>query len=186
MAKRIFAALTVLLYAATAHGQLTPVAIDGCAKLARVVHSEVAAAATHGPGKSGPWRIDLGQGDVLICTHTARTVSRAFTSARRSTGYTVNWHVDFVAENAGPIDYCLNAFLSQCSPDRNSVDIVEQSDPDFVKAIWVLVAQAVMQEMYNPVSSDEVRFRDNDLKLRIGLSLRSVGAIKPRLLPNRR
>lgn len=184
MAKRIFAALAVLLHATNVHGQLTPVAIDGCARLARVVHGEVAAAATYGPEASGPWVIDLGQGDISICTHTARTVSRAFTSAMRSAGFTVNWHREYRVANAVPVDYCLSAFLSQCSPDRNSADVVEQVGPRFVEAIWALVAQAVMREMYNPVSSDEVRFRDNDLKLRIGLSLRSVGAIRPRLLPN--
>ena len=186
MAKWMFAALAVLLHAAAVQGQLTPVALDGCAKLARVVHSEVAAAATFGAEKSGPWLIDLGQGDIVICTHTTRTVSRAFTSAMRSAGFTVNWHLGSAAVNVIPIDYCLNAFLSQCSPDRNSVDSVGQADPEFVKASWALVARAVMQEMYNPVSSDEVRFRDNDLKLRIGLSLRTIAAIRPRLLPNRR
>lgn len=185
MAKRIFAAIAVLLHAATVHGQLTPVAIDGCAKLARVVYSEVAASATYGPGKSGPWLIDLGQGDISICTHTARTVSRAFTSAMRSAGFSVNWHLDYRAVNAVPVDYCLNTFLSQCSPDRHSADVVEQVDPGFVEAIWAVVAKAVMREMYNPASSDEVRFRYNDLKLRIGLSLRSIEVISPRSLPNR-
>lgn len=195
MAKRTFAgpavfglviAVAVMLFTATVHAQLTPVAVDGCAKLARVIHSEVAAAATYGPGKSGPWLIDPGQGDISICTHTARTVSRAFTAAMRSAGVAVKWHVDDAWAKPLSSDYCLNAFLAQCIPGRSSANIVDRSDPDFVQKSWALVAKAVMGEMYNPVSSDEVRFRDNDLKLRIGLSLRSIDATSPRRLPSRR
>jgi hypothetical protein len=195
MAKRTFAgpgvfgwviAVAVLLFAATVHAQLTPVAVDGCAKLARVIHSEVAAAATYGPGKSGPWLIDPGKGDISICTHTARTVSRAFTAAMKSAGVAVKWHVNDAWANPLPSDYCLNAFLAQCFPARGPVDVVDRSDRDFVQRSWALVAKAVMREMYNPVSSDEVRFRDNDLKLRIGLSLRSIDATSPRRLPSRR
>lgn len=195
MAKRTFAGpglvgvaglFACLLHVGNVHGQLTPVAVDGCAKLARVIHSEVAAAATYGPGKSGPWRIDPGQGDISICTHTARTVSRAFTAAMRSAGVAVKWHVNDAWAKPLSSDYCLNAFLAQCIPGRSSVNVVDRGDPDFVQRSWALVAKAVMGEMYNPVSSDEVRFRDNDLKLRIGLSLRSIDATRPRRLPNRR
>ena len=195
MAKRTFAgpgvfgwviAVAVLLFAATVHAQLTPVAVDGCAKLARVIHSEVAAAATYGPGKSGPWLIEPGKGDISICAHTARTVSRAFTAAMKSAGVAVRWHVNDAWANPLPSDYCLNAFLAQCFPARGSVEVVDRSGRDFVQRSWALVAKAVMREMYNPVSSDEVRFRDNDLKLRIGLSLRSIDATSPRRLPSRR
>jgi hypothetical protein len=65
----------------------------------------------------------------------------------RSSGFTVNWHLDYRAANAAPIDFCLNAFLSQCSPDRNSAKVVEQVDPRFVDATWAVVAQAIMREM---------------------------------------
>lgn len=190
MAKRKFAGLRVLLagmvYASSVHGQITPVEVDGCARLARVIHSEVAAAVIHGPGKSGPWLIELGQGDISICAHTTRTVSRAFTSAMQSAGVPVSWHANKFETKALPIDYCLNAFLSQCSPDRSPPDIVGGSHPDFVQTRWTVVARAVMHEMYNPFTSDEVRFRDNDLKLRIGLLLRSIGATSPRSLPSPR
>lgn len=190
MAKRRSPGLWVLLAglvcASGVHGQITPIEVDGCARLARVIHSEVAAAVIYGPGKSGPWLIELGQGDISICTHTTRTVSRAFTSAMQSAGVSVSWHADKFETKSLPIDYCLNAFLSQCSPDRSPPDIVGGSHPDFVQTRWAVVAKAVMQEMYNPFTSDEVRFRDNDLKLRIGLSLRSIGVTRPRSLPSPR
>ena len=81
MAKRIFAALIIPLVlglaASQTRAQLSPIAVDGCAKLARVIYSEVSAAAVYGPNKSGPWSINLGQGDLSVSEHTARTVSRA-------------------------------------------------------------------------------------------------------------
>jgi hypothetical protein len=42
---------------------------------------------------------------------------------------------------------------------------------------WTIVSEAVMSDMYNPFSSDIVSFRYDDLKLRLGLSLRSIGAL---------
>ena len=85
MAKRTFAALLasliVALPASEARAQLLPITVDGCARLARVIYSEVSAAATYGPGKSGPWLIDIGNGDISVCVHAAKTVTQAFTSA---------------------------------------------------------------------------------------------------------
>ena len=49
MAKRIFAALIIPLVlglaASQTRAQLSPIAVDGCAKLARVIYAEVSAAA---------------------------------------------------------------------------------------------------------------------------------------------
>ena len=179
MAKRIFAALAAALLvampASDTHGQITPVAIDGCAKLARVIYSEVSSAATFGPGRSGPWLIDQGQGDISVCSHTAKTVSRAFTSAMLSAGFDVNWQRDRGDGSVDRGDYCLSAFLSQCYPDRYPIStMVSSANAGLVQRSWTAVTQTVMREMYNPISSDEVRFRDSDLKLRLGLSLRSV------------
>lgn len=175
MAKWIFA----LLAAATlvglphqkAYGQPIPVSIDGCAKLARVIYDEVSAAALYGPGNSGPWLIHIGQGDISVCTHTAKTVSRAFTSAMMSAGISVNWQ----SYPGNPGDFCLSAFLSQCYPSRYPLESASIGvDSAMVSQSWTIVSRAVMREMYNSLSSDEVRFRDSDLKLRLGLSLRSV------------
>ena len=181
MAKRTFAALLVSLIvalpASEASAQLSPIMIDGCARLARVIYSEVSAAATYGPGRSGPWLIDIGQGDISVCTHTAKTVSEAFTSAMMSAGIDVNWPSG--SRSSG--DFCLSVFLSQCYPDRYPLSsLASSTDSMLVQKSWAAVSQAVMREMYNPMSSDEVRFRDNDLKLRLGLSLRSVGDTRGR------
>jgi hypothetical protein len=177
MSRRTFAvwavALVLVFQAQTTEAQVKPITIDGCAKLARVIYSEVSAAALYGPKKSGPWSIDLGQGDLAICDHAAKTVSRAFTSAMMSAGIDVFWGREEF-DNAG---YCWSGFLAQCYPDRSRVAYSSVGgDADFVRKSWSVVSQAVMREMFNPYSSDEVRFRDGDLKLRLGLSLRSVGA----------
>ncbi len=176
MAKRIFAALISALVLGLAtpqtQAQLSPIEVDGCARLARVVYSEVSAAAVYGPNRAGPWSITLGQGELSVCGHTAKTVSQAFTSAMLSAGIDVSWPSD----NTDPGDYCLSHYLSQCYPDRNRVSYsMNGADAAFVQKSWSVVSQSVMREMYNPFSSDEVRFRDDDLKLRLGLSLRSIG-----------
>lgn len=177
MVKRNIGALLALsVFGLTAHeagAQQTIVAVDGCTKLARVVYAEVFAAALYGPGRSGPWIIDAGQGEISLCTHTVRTVSRAFTSALRSAGFDVSWG----GQSIDPGDYCMGGFISQCYPDRDpKLAPTLGLDAAFVQKSWAIVSQSVMREMYNPYSSDEIRFRDNDLKLRLGLSLRLVAA----------
>jgi hypothetical protein len=97
MPKTIFAVLVAawlaISPASAASAQTNHIAVDGCANLARIVYTEVAAAAIYGPGKSGPWKIDLGKDDISLCDHTAKTVSRAFTSALLSAGIDVNWRI---------------------------------------------------------------------------------------------
>tara|TARA_R110002096_G_scaffold65006_1_gene158265 strand:- start:40314 stop:40859 length:546 start_codon:yes stop_codon:yes gene_type:complete len=175
MAKRIFAVFSLLplwlLLLTAVQAQASPISVDGCAKLARVVYSEVAAAAIYGPTRAGPWTINPGHGDVEICEHTARTVSRAFTSAMASAGITVTWGPD--RDRSG--DHCLSGKIEECYPRRDRPGIYDDAHAAaLVPRTWVIVSQAVMREMYNPYSSDEIRFRDDDLKLRIGLALRSV------------
>ena len=177
MANRNFAILLVVimlgLTANSARAQTMSVAVDDCAALARIIYTEVSAAARYGPGSSGPWIISSGQGDIALCEHAARVVSRAFTSAMMSAGIAVYW--DNFPQQRG--DYCLSGLLSQCYPKRDSVFLVaDNADSVLVSKIWTVVSQAVMRQMYNPFSSDEVRFRSDELKLKIGLSLRSIGA----------
>ena len=175
MAKWIFALLaTSALLGLPQHdarAQPIAVSVDGCTKLARVVYDEVFAAALYGPSSSGPWLIDIGQGDISVCTHAAKTVSRAFSSAMMSAGISVTWQ----PYPRDPGDFCLSAFLSQCYPSRYPFESPGIGvDSAMVSQSWAIVSRAVTREMYNPISSDEVRFRDSDLRLRLGLSLRSV------------
>ncbi len=178
MAKRNVAALVVaaVLAMATseARAQQMPIAVDGCAQLARVIYAEVFAATLYGPGKSGPWIIDSGRGDIAVCTHTAKTVSRAFSAAMMSAGIEVYWG----HETGDRDNYCLSGFLSRCYPNRGTRFFVgHNANTALVQKSWAVVSQSVMRAMHNPFSSDEVRFRNNDLKLRIGLSLRSIAAV---------
>ncbi len=180
MAKRIFAVLLLPVLATGATGpvaaQPIPITVDGCAQLARVVYAEVSAAAIYGPGNSGPWLIDIGRGDIAVCTNVAKTVSQAFTSAMTSAGMQVSWRRDYFDTRPDPGDYCLSGFLSQCYPNVSPPlsNSINSGNDALVQKSWAVVSDAVMREMNNPFSSDEVRFRDNDLKLRLGLSLRSV------------
>ena len=172
MAKRIFAALisALVLGLATSQtqAQLSPIVVDGCAKLARAVYSEVSAAAVYGPNRAGPWAINLGQGDLSVCQHTAKTVSQAFTSAMLSAGIDVSWSRDETRNG----DFCWSGFLSQCYPERDRLSYSGVgTDAAFVQQSWSIVSQSVMREMYNKFSSDEDRCRGDDRKLRLGLSL---------------
>ncbi|MCJ7590769.1 MAG: hypothetical protein MUO51_05405 [Woeseiaceae bacterium] len=191
MAKTTFAVLLISLVAGLplshARAEVVPVAIDGCGKLARVIYSEVSAAAIYGPGNSGPWLIDFGQGDISVCSHAAKTVSQAFTSAMMSAGLEVNWNRDNYDGPPDRGDYCLSGFLSQCYPNQSAPlsNSAYGINTSLVQQSWVVVSQAVMREMFNPFSSDEVRFRDDDLKLRLGLSLRSIKAVDHRSMGRR-
>jgi len=176
MARRSFATLLVSLLLTLPYSDTRArpieVAVDGCAMLARAIYSEVSSSAIYGPGNAGPWLIDQKRGEIVLCEHVAKTVSRAFTSAMLSAGIDVGWRRD-INDSRG--HYCLSAYLSQCHPKRyrDSGGTSRANDP-VVQKTWAIVARAVMREMYNPVSSDEVSFRSNDLKLRLGLSLRSI------------
>lgn len=181
MAKRIFAPLLGILacsavsgvVSAEAGAETVAVRVDGCAVLARAVYSEVAAATLYGPGRSGPWLIESGQGDISICSTAAKTVSRAFTSAMTSAGYVVYWDGSLI----NPGEFCPGAYLSRCHPNRDGrLTSNYSADNAFVQKTWSIVSQSVMRQMHNRFSSDEVRFRDSELKLQLGLSLRTISA----------
>lgn len=142
--------------------------IDGCAELARIVYDEVQSSVRHGPGGAGPWYINPDQGEIHVCRTAAKTVSRAFTQAVQSAG--VDFHWGGLMDQG---DYCLGHYLSQCYPNTRSLPGTGLGAGS-VGPIWLKVSQTVRSEMYNPYSSDEVRFRADDLRLRLGLSLRTV------------
>jgi len=179
MARRTFGTLLVSLLialsASDAYARSSEVIVDGCTVLARAIYSEVSSSAIYGPGNAGPWLIDQGRGDIEFCEHVAKTVSQAFTSAMLSAGIDVSWRRDREDGRSGRGHYCLSAYLSHCYPDRYPPTGMNSSATNsVVQKTWAIVAEAVMREMYNPISSDEVNFRSNDLKLRLGLSLRSI------------
>ena len=173
--------LLIGFVASDAAARPTEINVDGCAMLARAIYSEVSSSATDGPANAGPWLIDQGRGDILLCEHAAETVSRAFTAAMLSAGISVSWGSDRFDDIAGRDEFCRTSFLSQCNPDKYRLSGQAFSAVDaVVQETWAIVAKAVMREMYNPVSSDEVSFRSNDLKLRLGLSLRTIHGVDER------
>lgn len=176
MANFWISALVIALLAASsssAAASLDDYSVDGCAVLAQIIYTEVQSAARYGPGRAGPWRIQGGEGDVEVCEHAAKTVTRAFTSAWLSAGVSIRWHHG--ERNAEA--HCRGVFLSRCDPEFESVFMATLSNAsNKVESSWVVVSKATMDDMYNPLSSDIVSFRADDLKLRLGLSLRSIGA----------
>ena len=147
--------------------------VDGCARLARAVYAEVSAYTSGNLFQAGPWRIDGGDGDIAICRHAAKTVSRAFGAAMSAAGVRVHWGQG--GSTAPTTAYCSAGYLYHCYPETYVASPVNSGgEVALVRLAWQRVAAAVMDDMYNPWSSDEVRFRDDDLKLRIGLSLRMV------------
>lgn len=186
MAKRNFAALAILaafgLHTPFASAEKLTYSVDGCAKLARVIYSEVANAALNGPGQGGPWVIEQRIGEPAQCDHAAVTVSRAFASALQSAGISVR----FPGVQGGSGDACLSGFLSQCYPNRDPLRIDDDTfgygiGGNFAGKSWFAVSQSVMQQMHNPYSSDQIRFREAELRLRLGLALRSTRATQPHL-----
>ncbi len=167
MRKRIQMAALSLLVAGGVQAEATKT--DGCAELARVVYDEVQASALSGPGRFGPLYIGPERGEIHVCRTVSRTVSRAFTQAMASAGQQVRWpSVTAKAEH-----WCLSAFISQCQPDGGGFPRrTTGSGP--VDSSWKTVSNVVMQHMFNPRSSDEVRFRRDELRLRLGLALRNA------------
>ncbi|MBT8086935.1 MAG: hypothetical protein HKN55_03465 [Woeseiaceae bacterium] len=164
-----FGLVCSLVLATSVRAQQNAVSVDGCAELARAVYEEVSSAAINGTHRGGPWVISPRHEHVSVCETTTRTVSRAFTHAMASAGIDVQWGIPGSIPHPG--DYCLSAFLSQCYPDRYPLG---QTDDMFVQSSWAVVSHSVMRAMANPFGSDEVRFRPNELKLHVGLALRSV------------
>ena len=177
----LFSAVCVLSATSNVRAQQIPVTIDGCAELAQTVYEEVSNAAFYGAHRGGPWIISPRFEHLSVCESTTKTVSKAFTLALASAGISVRWSNARIGPDPG--DYCLSGFLSQCYPTRYPLH-GESGDPDalFVRSSWTVVSQTVMRAManlipFNPFSGNEVRFRPNDLKMRIGLALRSVESI---------
>ena len=167
MTNRIFFIVALVLAAGAANAEA--IRINGCAELARVVYDEVQSNALYGPGQSGPWYISAGEGAIHECRTTSETVSRAFTHAMQSAGYTVSWRG--AKPDAG--NYCYSHYISQCDPYGGGF-LPTDPVPGLTHKAWFVVSQSVMREMANPHSSDVVRFRSNDLRLRIGLALRGI------------
>lgn len=163
------ALVSLLTLASSARAQQVAVSVDGCAELARAVYEEVSSAAIRGSHRGGPWMISPRYEHLSVCETTTQTVSRAFTLAMASAGIDVRWSATGDAPSPG--DYCLSAFLPQCYPGRYPLGHI---DDLFVQSSWAVTSQSVMRAMANPFSSNEVRFRPNELKLRIGLALRSA------------
>ena len=169
MAKWNFAtaALACALCAAPSNAQTVPVSIDGCAQLARIIYVEVAAALRDGPRRSGPWIIEAQSAEPSTCSTAAATSSRAFAAAMRSAGILVEW--------SKGLEVCPRAFIAQCRPQRQAVpDPMPRAYPDVVTSAWNIVSRAIMENMFNRHSSDEVRFAESDLRLQIGLRLRTM------------
>ncbi|MGB5626780.1 MAG: hypothetical protein WBM61_13665 [Woeseiaceae bacterium] len=120
MAKRNFAALilagiAILTLPNNARAEEPYIGVDGCAVLAQLVYAEVAAASWYGSDSLWPLANDANNAGIAVCNQTARTVSKAFSSAMTSKGSPVRWGYPSV----NPGDACLSTYLDQCHPDSS-------------------------------------------------------------------
>jgi len=157
MAKRKFAALMLASIGALALTNNVRagepfIGVDGCAVLAELVYSEITAAAWYGPGGFSAWPRNPGETDITICNQTARTVSKAFTSAMTTIGTEVRWGLSSI----NPGDVCESGFLEQCYPDRYPFDSPNDT--------WGTLSKIVQQAMPFGSASDRAIFSSGAMR----------------------
>ena len=157
MAKRKFAALMLASIGALAFTNNVRagepfIGVDGCAVLAELVYTEITAAAWYGPGDFSAWPRSPGATDITICNQTARTVSKAFTSAMTSIGKEVRWGLPSI----NPGDVCQSGFLEQCYPDRYPFDAPNNT--------WGTLSKIVQQAMPFGSASDQAIFSSEAMR----------------------
>ena len=164
MAKRKFAALMLASIGALAMANNVRagepfIGVDGCAVLAELVYTELTVAAWYGPGDFGAWPRNPGETEITICNQTARTVSKAFTSAMTSIGTEVRWGLPSV----NPGDVCQSGFLEQCYPDRYPLDAPHDT--------WGTLRKVVQQAMPFGTASDRAIFSSGAMRLALRSAL---------------
>lgn len=135
---------------------------DGCALLAQLVYAEVTENAWYGPGRVAWSWPNPGEYRVAICNHTARAVSRAYTSAMAAMGEDISWGYS----HSGHGDACLSGFLEQCYPERY---------PLSGAGAWSAVQTAVRQAMPQGTASDQSVFSTTAMRLALRASLAQPG-----------
>ena len=139
------AMLTILMTSGDpAHAQARVGGIDGCTLLAALVYSEVThagAVRSHGPGGTFEY---TGPGEVKICDHAARAVTRAFSKSLQDLNIYVSWGRHF--PNSG--DYCDSHYLDQCYPSSHPyMPPMTDGDYAFVMNNWRAIVMALAPTM---------------------------------------
>ncbi|MBT8102039.1 MAG: hypothetical protein KJO95_03660 [Gammaproteobacteria bacterium] len=165
MAKRNFVALMLagvgaLAISSNARTEEAFIGVDGCAVLAQLVYAEVTADAWYGPRDVLSWADAPVENAITICNQTARTVSKAYTSAMNSVGAPIDWGYP----SLDPGDVCLSGFLEQCYPDRYPIDALAGT--------WNAVSRTVQQAMPNGSGSDQSIFSTAAMRLALRSALR--------------
>ena len=146
--------------------------VDGCAILASVVYTEVTQARLGYSSAAGADLLYAGRDEIALCNQSARSVSRAFSAALRSTNIHVTW--GFHTGYSG--DYCLSHFLSQCYPRGNpAMPALSKSEQSFVMRSWQAVHDSVQPRMAHYPGSDVVRFEAGELGRSIRRSVLAAG-----------
>jgi hypothetical protein len=163
---------TCITWSAAASAQHALIGVDGCAILATVVYAEVVQARLgYSPG-SGANLLYTGRDELALCNQSARSVTRAFSAALRSTDIHVTW--GFHTGYSG--DYCLSHFLSRCYPRANpSMPPLSKSERSFVMHSWQAVHDSVQTHMAQYPGSDVVRFQARELGRSIRRSVLAAG-----------
>ena len=143
---------------------------DGCTILWSVVYSEVSRARLgYFAGAFGEMFYP-GRDETSLCSHTARSATRAFTSALRDANIFVTWG----GRTGYSKDYCSSHILAQCYPTGDpAMPPLSPPERAFMMRSWRAVYDSVAAEMSLNPGSDVSRFRGRELGRSIRHSIAS-------------
>ena len=156
--------LSILCGVTPAAAQEPLIGVDGCGILATLVYTEVTESGLRRASGPGSTLMFPSRGDVTICNHMARTVTRAFTRSMQQMNIYISWG----PHNRGSGDYCYSHYLDQCYPDNSPFMPPMSGDQfAFVARKWRAVRLALAPTVRAGVEGEVLRFEQREL--RIGL-----------------
>jgi hypothetical protein len=172
---RVILSLLMVPISFSLRAQQPPGGVDGCTILASVVYSEVSRARLgYFAGAFGEMFYP-GRDETSLCSHTARSATRAFTSALRDANIFLTWgaHTGYIR------NYCSSHVLAQCYPMGDPA-MPPLSPPErmFMMRSWRAVYDSVTAVMSLYPGSDVSRFRGRELGRSIRRSITS-GDVAP-------
>ena len=166
-------ALLMAALSASARAQQRPGGVDGCMTLASVVYSEVSRARLDYFAGAFGELLYSGRNETSLCNDTARSVTRAVTSALRDANIFVTWggHTGYNR------DHCLSHVLAQCYPTADPA-MPPLSTPErlLIMRSWRAVYDSVAAEMSLYPGSNVSRFRGQELARSIRRSIAAGNA----------
>ncbi len=166
----LWAAMAVFTFAADTQAQQGFPGTDDCGALANLVHGEVVASTLFSGYRLAP---EPTRGEPLICNQTASAVASGFSSAMAAINVYVAWSTP--ADRPG--DTCLGHDITLCYPVQSPFVPSGAWDAADVAATWQVVVNVVSRTMPLGTASDQSRFHEYDLRLRLNFALSNRFAV---------